>query len=259
MQRIAIVGATGRMGTLAVDAIAEAEDLALVALVARRAGPARSDSLWAGDLNELDPASLDTVVDLSVTEVARRTLEWVLTHEKDAVIGTSGLTDDDLKSARDRAGTGGSGILVVPNFSIGAALLVRFAALAAPHFERVEVIELHHDQKRDAPSGTSIATATAIANARSEAGLGDTVDRTETETLDGARGAAGPGGVRLHSVRLPGLVAHQEVVFGAPGEGLTLRHDTYDRASFMAGLLACLRAVPKVKGVAVGMDTVLGS
>jgi 4-hydroxy-tetrahydrodipicolinate reductase len=213
--------------------------------------------VWADDLEHLDPDTVDVVVDLSRTDVARRTLAWVLANHKDAVIGTSGLGDDDLETAAQGVGPAGSRILVVPNFSIGAILLQRFATAAAPYFTSVEIVELHHDEKRDAPSGTSIATARALAAARRANGLGDTVDQTSTATLEGARGAMGPGGIRIHSVRLPGLLAHQEVLLGAPGEGMVLRHDTYDRSSFMAGLLLAVRRVDAVEGLVVGLDAVL--
>ena len=129
------------------------------------------------------------------------------------------------------------------NFSIGAVLAERFAELAAPYFESVEVIELHHDRKVDAPSGTSIATARAIESARSSAGLDPIADPTERLTIDGARGADAGGGVRIHSVRLPGLVAHQEILFGGPGEGLSIRHDTFDRSSFVLGVALAANAV----------------
>ena len=224
------------MGALAAATLADAHDLSLAALVDPRPLAATDGAVWAASVEDLEPDAVDVLVDLTRPEVARRTLAWVTEHGKDAVVGTSGLREADLDAARAAAGT--SRILVVPNFSIGAVLLQRFAVAAAAHFERVEVIELHHDKKRDAPSGTSIATATALAAARRAAGLGDLDDPTEHETLPGSRGAAGPGGVRVHSVRLPGLLAHQEVLFGGPGEGLVLRHDSYDRESFMGGLLA---------------------
>jgi 4-hydroxy-tetrahydrodipicolinate reductase len=251
---VALVGA-GKMGSAAFGAIAPADDLEVVAVVSREQRWVPAACTRVPRIDELDPAAVDVVLDLSATEVARGTLAWVARHGRDAVVGTSGLTQKDLEQARAAAGS--SRILVVPNFSIGAVLCQRFAVAAAPYFSGVEVIELHHDHKRDAPSGTSIAVARAIAAARGAAGLGDPSDPTETTLYDGARGGNVEGGVRVHSVRLPGLLAHQEVHFGGPGEGLVLRHDTYDRVSFMGGILLALRGIDRVKGVQVGLEHVL--
>ena len=253
--RVGVVGATGKMGSLAAAAIERAADLELAAVVSPREPLHAPSVVWAEAIEALDPAAVTCVVDLTRADVARRTLAWVAANGKDAVIGTSGLTDEDLATLRSRAAR--SRVLVVPNFSIGAVLLARFAAEAAAHFDSVEVIELHHDAKRDAPSGTAIATARAVAAARTTAGRPPISDRTEHWTLEGARGAEGPGGIRIHAVRLPGLVAHQMVSFSSPGEGLTLRHDTYDRASFMDGLLLALRGLDRVAGVQVGLEHVL--
>lgn len=255
MRRVGVIGAAGRMGVLAAAAVAGADDLALTALVGPHEGAPVAGAVWATSIEALDPGRVDAVVDLTRAEVARRTLAWVTANGKDAVIGTSGLTDDDLAAAT--ATCGASRILVVPNFSVGAVLLERFAAAAAAHFEAVEVIELHHDKKRDAPSSTALSATAVVAAARAGAGRPDVVDPTELETLAGARGAEGPGGVRVHSVRLPGLLAHQEVLFGSPGEGLSLRHDVYDRSCYMAGLLLSLRRLDRVEGLRIGLATVL--
>jgi 4-hydroxy-tetrahydrodipicolinate reductase len=254
MLRVAIVGATGRMGTVATATLAGAPDVDLRALVARR-DPHSDAAPWRSSLAEVPPSDVDVVVDLSVADVARATLAWVCEHGKDAIIGTSGLSDADLEPAATSKGP--SRILVVPNFSIGAVLCQRFAAEAAGYFESVEVVEVHHDDKHDAPSGTSIATARRIAAARKEAGLAELVDRTQRATLEGSRGALGEGGVRIHSVRMTGLLAHQEVHFGGPGEGLVVRHDSYDYSCFMGGLLLCLRRLDRVKGLEVGLEQVL--
>ena len=182
---------------------------------------------------------------------------WAAATGTDAVVGTSGLTDADLAVAGAAANTGAR-ILVVPNFSIGAVLAQRFAAQAAAHFESVEIVELHHDAKRDAPSGTSIATARSIAAARDAAGMGRAARPTRRSRRSRARAArCGPGGVQRPQRAAPGLLAHQEVRFGAPGEGLVIRHDTYDRASFMAGLVLAIRRIDRVEGVAVGLEAVL--
>ncbi len=257
MLRVGVVGAAGKMGRLAAAVIDEASDLCLAALVDPHGGATIEGAASVDDVDDLDPSIVDVLVDFTVAPIARRTLAWAVANGKDAVVGTSGLGADDLEGLRLAAAGGRSRLLIVPNFSIGAVLLERFAQSAAPHFASVEVIELHHEHKRDAPSGTAIATADAIAGSRARAGLDEVADRTEARTIEGARGAEGPGGVRLHSVRLPGLVAHQEVLFGAPGEGLTLRHDVYDRQSYMAGLLTALRNLDRVDGVCVGLGHVL--
>jgi 4-hydroxy-tetrahydrodipicolinate reductase len=255
MVRVAIVGATGKMGTTATAALAAAGDVALTVLVARRA-PQSDAAPWRRILEDVPPDDVDLVVDLSVADVARETLAWVCAHGKDAVVGTSGLTDDDLELA-GKAAQGRSRILVVPNFSIGAVLCQRFAGEASAYFESAEVVETHHDDKHDAPSGTSIATAKRIAAARRDAGLDVLDDRTERQTIDGSRGAIGDGGVRIHAVRLVGMLARQEVHFGGPGEGLVVRHDSYDYECFMGGLLLSVRRIDRVAGVEVGLERVL--
>src|SRR5579863_8932367 len=169
MARVAVVGATGRMGRAATEALSAAGDVTLCALVSRR-DPATDAAPWVRDLTDLVPGDVDVVVDLSVADVARATLTWVCEHRKAAIVGTSGLGDEDLELAAKASG-GRSRILVVPNFSIGAVLCQRFAAEAAAYFPSVEIVEAHHDDKPDAPSGTSIATARRIAEVRDDAGL----------------------------------------------------------------------------------------
>ena len=157
------------------------------------------------------------------------------------------------------ADAGSRECLIVPNFALGAVLLERFAEQAARYFESVEVIELHHPDKRDAPSGTATNTLQILANARASAGISDPPDATEVETLTGSRGGVGPGGIHVHSVRLRGLVAHEEILFGSPGEQLTLRHDSFDRSSFVAGALLAVRKVGQRTGVHVGLGELLDS
>jgi 4-hydroxy-tetrahydrodipicolinate reductase len=255
MARVAIVGATGRMGRAATATFAAAPDVTLRALVAR-SDPHSDAAPWLSGIDQLAPADVDVVVDLSIAEVARASIAWACEHGVDAIVGTSGLTDADLEEAAIHA-KGRSRVLVVPNFSIGAVLCQRFAAEAAPYFESVEVLEAHHDDKVDAPSGTSIATARRIAEARREAALGELADATKRMTIEGSRGAIGAGGVRIHAMRLTGLLAHQEVHFGAPGEGLVVRHDSYDYSCFMGGLLLCVRRLDRITGVEVGLERVL--
>jgi 4-hydroxy-tetrahydrodipicolinate reductase len=183
-------------------------------------------------------------------------LRWCIAHGVHCVVGTTGFDDgrlDELRTALGEAPT--VGVLVAPNFSIGAVLMMRFAAAAAPFYESVEIVELHHPDKADAPSGTSRRTAELVAAARREAGLGPVPDATSTG-LEGARGAD-VDGIHVHAVRARGLVAHQEVLLGGPGETLTIRHDSMDRASFTPGVLAAVRVIADRPGLTVGLEHVL--
>ena len=184
-------------------------------------------------------------------------LRWCIDHGIHAVVGTSGFDDDRVAQVRGWLGDSPAvGVLVVPNFSIGAVLMMRFSAIAAPFFESVEVIELHHPDKLDAPSGTATRTANIIAAARAAAGKGPIPDATNSNPL-GARGAL-VDGIRVHAIRARGLVAAQEVLFGDKGETFTIRHDSIHRESFMPGVVAAVSGVAELRGVTVGLDTVLG-
>jgi 4-hydroxy-tetrahydrodipicolinate reductase len=242
--RIAVIGARGRMGREVCAAVDSAADLDL--------GP-------QVDLgNDLDaaltgPHRPDVAVVFSVPDAALEHVLACVRQDVHAVVGTTGWTPDRLEQVRAALGPDPrTGVLVAPNFALGAMLLLRFAALAAPHYESVEIIELHHPDKVDAPSGTARYTAEVIAQARREAGRGPVPDATAT-TLAGARGAD-VDGVRVHAVRLRGMVAHEEVLFGAAGETLTLRHDSFDRSSFMPGVLLAVRAVAGRPGLTVGLE-----
>jgi 4-hydroxy-tetrahydrodipicolinate reductase len=238
--RVAVIGAAGRMGQAVCAAVSAAEDLEL--------GPCidLGDSL--DSLSEADVAVVFSVPDV----VLEHTLACVRAGVH-AVVGTTGWDATKLDAVRSALhGAPGVGVLVAPNFALGAVLLMRFAAMAAPHYESVEVIELHHPDKVDAPSGTARHTAEMIASARRAAGCAPMPDATTT-ALEGARGAS-VGGVRVHAVRLRGLVAHEEVLLGQPGEQLTLRHDTFDRSSFMPGVLLGVRRVASRPGLAVGLE-----
>ena len=242
--KVAVIGAKGRMGQQVCRAVEAADGLEL--------GP----QIDVGD--DLDAvAGADVAVVFSVPDVAVEHTLACVRNGVHAVVGTTGWTADRLDTVRaaleDQPGVG---VLVAPNFALGAVLLMRFAAMAAPHFESVEVIELHHPDKVDAPSGTARHTAEAIATARREAGSAAIPDATTT-SLDGARGADVEG-VRVHSVRLRGLVAHEEVLLGGPGEQLTLRHDSFDRASFMPGVLLAVRKVGSLdRSPVVGLEHLL--
>jgi 4-hydroxy-tetrahydrodipicolinate reductase len=232
------------MGAEVCRAVEAAADLELVA--ALDADDDRTAALQA-----------DVVVDFTVPAVVMDNLAWCIEHGVHAVVGTTGFTEDRLQTLRDQlSARPGANIVVAPNFSIGAVLMMHFAEQAARFFESVEIIELHHPNKVDAPSGTAQATAVRIAEARAAAGLGAVPDATNTG-LPGARGAE-VDGIHIHGVRLRGLIAHQEVMLGGPGETLTIRHDSMDRVGFMPGVLTAVRAVADLPGLTVGIDTLLG-
>jgi 4-hydroxy-tetrahydrodipicolinate reductase len=245
MIKVGVLGAKGRMGTEVCRAVGAATDMELTAAV--DVGDSRAQL-----------ASVDVVVDFTQPDVVMDNLRWCAAHGRDTVIGTSGFDEDRLAAARSCLGEAPDvRVLVAPNFSIGAVLMMRFAAQAARFFESAEIIELHHAGKVDAPSGTAARTASVIAAARSRAGLPPAPDATTT-ALPGVRGAD-VAGVRVHAVRLAGLLAHQEVLLGGHGEVLTIRHDSLDRSSFMPGVLAGVRAVQALPpGLTVGLDTILG-
>jgi 4-hydroxy-tetrahydrodipicolinate reductase len=195
---------------------------------------------------------LDVVVDFTHADAGRENLSWLAANGVHAVVGTTGFTDDDLE--RFAATFTASNCVIAPNFAIGAVLMMRFAEMAAPFFETAEVVEYHHDQKVDAPSGTAMLTVERMAAASSD--WAD--DPTTNEIVDRARGGKGPGGIPVHSVRLRGMVAHQEVILGTTGQSLTIRHDSYDRSSFMPGVVMAVKSIPDHPGLTIGLDTLLG-
>ena len=240
--RVGVLGARGKVGSEVCRAVDQADDLELVARV-------DADD----DIAELVSAEAQAVVDFTRPDVVMDNLRFCIEHGIHAVVGTTGFDEPRLEELRDRLGPEpASGVLIAPNFSIGAILMMRFAAVAAPFFESAEVVELHHPDKADAPSGTARRTAELIAAARRDAGSPPMPDATSTG-LDGARGADVEG-VRVHGLRIRGLVAHQEVVLGRLGETLTIRHDSLDRVSFTPGVLAGLRAVADHPGLTVGLE-----
>jgi 4-hydroxy-tetrahydrodipicolinate reductase len=268
MLRVGVVGAGGRMGQEVCRAVIAADGLELVTAVdpnlagidlRQVLGGGVPDLHASGRIEALADDGAEVAVDFTVAEAARQNLAWCAGNGVHAVVGTTGLTDEDMATLGSLFDGGRANAVVAANFAIGAVLLMRFCALAAPFMEGVEVVELHHEAKRDAPSGTAMRTATAIDEARRRAGLGPLpADPTTEHVLAGARGGEGPGGIRIHSVRLPGLVAHQEVLFGAVGQTLSIRHDATDRRSFMAGVLLAVRQVPGRPGLTVGLDPLLG-
>jgi len=260
MQRVGVVGAGGRMGQEVCRAVSEAADMELVAAIdPAHEGEDACGRTIVGEVIALSDLGAEVVVDFTVAEAVRHNVPHYAQQGVHAVIGTSGLSDDDLAAVAARFEGSGANAIVVANFAIGAVLLMHFCRIAAPLMEGVEVIELHHDAKRDAPSGTAMHTAAVIAAARRAAGAGPLpADPTTDVVLAGARGAETSDGVHVHSVRLPGLVAHEEVIFGAQGQSLSLRHDSYDRRSFMPGVLLAVRSVTGRPGVTVGLEALLG-
>jgi 4-hydroxy-tetrahydrodipicolinate reductase len=241
--RVAVLGSKGKVGTTMVEAVQSAEDLTL------------SAEVDAGDaLSLLTDSKTEAVIDFTHPDVVMGNLEFLIDNGIHAVVGTTGFTDERLQQVRSwLAAKPDVAVLIAPNFAIGAVLSMHFAKQAAPFFESVEVIELHHPQKADAPSGTAGRTAALIAEARKD--LPPNPDATST-SLPGARGAD-VDGVPVHSVRLAGLVAHQEVLFGTLGETLTIRHDSIDRTSFVPGVLLAVRRVAEHPGLTIGIESLL--
>lgn len=242
MIKVGVLGARGRMGSEVVKAVTESLDCELVA------------ALDAGDsLEALVTSGAQVVVDFTTPDVVMGNLEFLIKNNIHAVVGTTGFSAERIATLEKQlAANPSAAILIAPNFAIGAVLMMEFAEKAAKYFESAEIIELHHPNKVDAPSGTAARTAALIADARSAAGLSPQPDATTT-SLDGARGAM-VGDVPVHSVRLRGLIAHQEVLFGGLGETLTIRHDSLDRAGFMPGVLLGVRKVSSHPGLTVGLE-----
>lgn len=244
--RVAVLGASGRMGGTTVRAVREADDLELVA------------ALDAGDdLRAVVDAGAQVAVDFTVPSATEQNVRTLVDAGVHAVVGTTGWDDASLGRVRDQLQRAPQvGVLVAPNFALGAVLAMSFARQAAAWFESVEIVELHHPDKVDAPSGTAVHTARGVAAARVAAGLGPVPDAT-TQSLEGARGAD-VDGVRVHAVRLRGLVAHEEILLGNPGEMLTIRTDSFDRVSFMPGVLLGVRRIAGRPGLTVGLEHLLG-
>ena len=241
MIKVGVLGARGRMGSEVVKAITEASDLELVA------------ALDLGDsLDALVSNGAQVVVDFTTPDSVMANLEFLISKNIHAVIGTTGFDDARIAKIKSLLASSKSGVLIAPNFAIGAVLMMEFATKAAKYFESAEIIELHHPNKVDAPSGTAARTAELMSKSRKEAGLATMPDAT-TSSLDGARGAT-VGDIPVHSVRLRGLVAHQEVLLGGIGETLSIRHDSIDRVGFMPGVLLGVRQVVSHPGLTFGLE-----
>lgn len=241
--KVGVLGAKGRMGQTVCDAVSAAPDLELVC------------ALDAGDdLTDLVKSGAQVVVDFTIPDAVMNNLEFLATNNIHAVVGTTGFTEDRLSTVRALFQNSSANVLIAPNFGVGAVLMMQFAAKAAPYFDSVEIIELHHPRKVDAPSGTARRTAQLISQARKN---NPKMPDATSDLVEGARGAV-IDGIPVHSVRAQGLVAHQEVIFGGPGETLTIRHDSLDRESFMPGVLLAVRKISETKGVTFGLEGLLG-
>lgn len=259
--RVGVFGAAGRMGRMVCETVAADPELRLVGAVdPHHAGLDLRHAVGVDvpglavdpDPQPMASRGVDVVVDFTLADAARRNVAWAAANGVHAVVGTSGFTDEDFATIRksfDR-----SNCIVAPNFAIGAVLMMRLAEMAAPFFETAEVIEMHHDQKVDAPSGTARSTVERMA----EASADWAPDPTRSEVVPGVRGGKGAGGIPIHSVRLRGVVAHQEVLFGTTGQSLSIRHDSYDRSSFMPGVVLAVKQVAGRPGLTIGLDELLG-
>lgn len=239
--KVGVIGAKGRVGQAICEGVNAADDLELVAEVDR------DDSLEL-----LKENGAEVIVDFTTPGVVMDNLEYCLTNGIHAVVGTTGFTPERLAQVEEWSKQGGGHALIAPNFAISAVLTMQFAKQAAKFFESAEVVEYHHPNKLDAPSGTAIHTAEGIAAARKEAGMDAIPDATD-QTLDGARGAD-VDGVKVHAVRMTGMVAHEEVIFGSQGQSLTIRQDSYDRTSFVPGVLVGVRNIAQHEGLTVGLE-----
>jgi 4-hydroxy-tetrahydrodipicolinate reductase len=262
MIRVGVVGALGKMGTTVCAAVQAEADLELAcAIDAQGKGPhpVLAGVTVSDDLSILSRSETEVAVDFTIADAAVENLVWCAEHGIHAVCGTTGIDERGMTRLSDAfAPAGRPNAIVAPNFSVSAVAMMRLAEIAAPLFDSVEIIELHHNRKLDAPSGTSIETARRIALARDASLAGPyAADATTKLALAGARGGVGAGAIPIHAVRLPGLVAHQEVIFGAEGQTLTIRQDTYDRSSFMPGVLLAIRKIAQTPGFTVGLDELL--
>lgn len=256
MQRIGVSGAGGRMGQTVCRSVLAASDLELVAAVdPMRVGDAidGSNVVIAEGPEAFVAANVDVVIDFTVLDAARNTIEWCAEHGVHVVVGTTGFAEADIDRYRELFAGSAANAVIAPNYTIGAVMMMRLAELCAPYFETAEVIELHHDRKIDAPSGTAMLTAQRIAAASSEWGA----DPTTKHVAQGARGG-NVQGVPVHSVRMRGMYAHQEVIFGTEGQTLTIRHDSFNTDCYMPGVLLAAREVANRPGLTIGLDALLG-
>jgi len=250
--RVGVFGAGGRMGSTVCDAVVADPSLELVAAVDPAATGRSVHGVTIGaDAAAMGAARVDVAVDFTVAAASRDNLAWCASNGVHAVVGTTGFSDADYASFRSAFTR--SNCLIAANFAISAVLMMKFAAMAAPWFDTAEIVELHHDNKADAPSGTAVATARRMAEASSTWAP----DPTTHEVIAGARGGRGPADIRVHAIRMRGMVAHQEVILGAAGQTLTIRQDSYDRVSFMPGVVLACKKISSLPGLTLGLDAAL--
>lgn len=261
--RVGVLGAGGKMGTTVCRAVAAQPDMELVAAIdpgyagidfVQLTGVTVPGLQLSGDVSALKRAGVDVAIDFTTAQSAYLNMQYCADHAIRGVVGTTGLSDGQVEELRDRFAAKEVGCVIASNFAIGAVLMMKLAELVAPYFDTVEVVEIHHDAKIDAPSGTALRTAERVAEAKKRSGTSFSADPTKQGRVIGARGARMEGGVQVHSLRLRGAVAHQEVIFGTEGQLLTIRHDSYDRSSFMPGVLLAVRKVMSMKGLLIGID-----
>jgi 4-hydroxy-tetrahydrodipicolinate reductase len=260
--RVGVIGACGRMGQTLCRAVAESGDMRLAAAidltrVGQSIGPIighpKLDVPITDELDRLLEADVEVAVDFTRPDVVMDNVRWCLEHAINLVVGTTGITEENLEEIRRMidGGDGEPNVVVAPNFALGAVLMQRFGAIAVRFFPAVEIVEMHHEGKADAPSGTALSTARRLVEERKAAHRGP-----DEESVEGVRGGDLEG-VRVHSVRLPGLVAHQEIIFGGQGQTLTIRHDSVDRSSFTPGVLMAIRAISTRPGLTIGLEPLL--
>lgn len=240
--KVAVIGARGRMGSEVCRAVDADADLELVAKIDQD-----------DELQVLVDAGADVVVEFSTPSSVKDNVRFCLDHDVHTVVGATGLSDDDISELGEVAAGSAGNLFIAPNFAIGAVLMMRFAAAAAPHFSSAEIVERHHENKVDAPSGTALRTADLMNEAHGAAWV---TPAEENETVTGSRGGDVEG-IRIHSLRVQGSVAHQEVVLGSPGETLTIRHDSLDRSSFMPGVVLAVKKVSELGPLTVGLEHLL--
>ena len=263
MKKIAIFGVCGKMGKSMLSELVLEKDIVIVAgydktnigtdigvLIGREISGVKVTD----DYEEIKIANPDLIIDFTGPEILFKNAMWAIENKINIIVGATGLKREEIQTIREKAEKTKSRIFVVPNFSIGAVLMVMLSSMAAKYFENCEIIEMHHDKKKDAPSGTAIATAIAI-NEKKEFNKAK-LQPDEEETLEGSRGAFSDG-VHIHSIRLPGLLAHQSVIFGSKGQTLTIKHDSIDRSSFYPGLIMAIRNLDKLPNFAYGLDSLI--
>lgn len=263
MKKIAMFGICGHMGRAISSELIKEEDISLVAGfdicnkgldAGELLGAAKMDVIITDSYEDIKKAAPDLIIDFTIAEIAEKTIEWAIENSIDIIVGTTGLKPDRLEKFKEMTASSGSRVFIVPNFAIGAVIMMKISRMIVGYFDNCEIIEMHHDGKKDAPSGTSLATADGIAE--SMVFNSKRIKDGESENIEGSRGGFA-GNIHIHSVRLPGLVAHQNVIFGTRGQTLSIRHDSMDRTSFYPGVIMAVRNIDRIKGYAFGLDCLI--